>query len=382
MPDKPPILITDFQALADLIERISAARRVAMDTESASFHRYRDRVYLIQLSSQEEDAVVDPLALDNLEPLERLLADGSVEKVFHDADYDLRVLNRDYGFSARNIFDTRIAAQLLGEPSVSLAGLLHKYFGVELDKRLQRADWSVRPLPEAMLAYAVTDTKYLLPLRDRLKERLEEAGRWEWAKEEFSRLEGIRWSAEDREGPLYRRVKGSGKLSPIERGVLEALLRWREEAARSADRPPFKIITNEALIEIARRRPRNAEALLRIPRVPKKLASRYRDELLQAVAAGLASPPAEPPDQSTRKRRSPRLDAPAKKRLENLKSLRDRRARELGMDPGLLCSNATLQAIALHNPKREEDLDRIQDLRKWQRSLLGDREIFAALEES
>lgn len=376
---EPPCLITDSRELARVVGRMGASGRVAVDTESASFHRYRDRVYLVQLSSEEEDALIDPLAIDELEPLARLLRDESVEKVFHDADYDLRVLDRDYGFSAKNIFDTRIAAQLLGEPSVSLAGLLQKYFGVQLDKRLQRADWSVRPLPEAMLAYAVTDTKYLIPLRDRLQERLEAAGRWEWAKEEFARLEGIRWRADDREGPLYRRVKGAGKLRPRERSVLEALLRWREEVARRADRPPFKIIANEALVEIARHAPRTPGELLNLPRVPEKLALRYGDDLLRAVAAGLRSPLGKETTRPGEKRGAPRMDAAAKQRLENLRKLRDRRAQELGLDPGLLCPNATLQAIALRHPVREEELDRIEELRNWQRALLGEKAILAAL---
>ncbi len=377
-----PHLIADPQELADLVHRMGATGRVAVDTESASFHRYRDRVYLIQLSSEEEDAILDPLALDHLEPLKRLLADERVEKVFHDADYDLRALDRDYGFRARNIFDTRIAAQLLGESSVSLAALLQKYFGVRLDKRLQRADWSVRPLPEAMLAYAVADTRYLLPLRDRLKKRLEETARWKWAEEEFARLERVRWTAEDQQGPLYRRVKGWGKLTPPERAVLEELLRWREKVAREADRPPFKIIAQEALVQIARSRPRDREALLRAPKVPKKLALRYQDALLRAVASGLESPLVREITRPGDTERSPRMDAAARRRLENLKSLRDRRAKELGIDPGFLCSNAVLQIVALRNPAEAKDLDEIEELRKWQRELLGDQSILATLAEA
>lgn len=378
---EPPHLIADSRELVDLVNRMGATGRVAVDTESASFHRYRDRVYLIQLSSEEEDAVLDPLALDNLEPLKRLLADERVEKVFHDADYDLRVLDRDYGFRTKNIFDTRIAAQLLGEPAVSLAALLQEYFGVRLDKRLQRADWSLRPLPEAMLAYAVADTRYLLPLRDRLKKRLEETARWKWAEEEFARLERVRWTAEDRQGPLYRRVKGWRKLGPVERAVLEELLRWREEAAREADRPPFKVIAQEALVQIARSRPRDPEALLRVPKVPKKLALRYQDALLRAVATGLDSPLVKETTRPRDPRRSPKMDPGAKRRLENLKGLRDRRAKELGMDPGFLCSNAVLQVVALRNPAEAEDLDQIEELRKWQRELLGDQAILAARAE-
>lgn len=379
MYQEVPRVITDFESLADLAERLGRERRIAVDTESASFHRYRDRVYLIQLSSEQENAVVDPLAVQDLEPIARLLADSRVEKVFHDADYDLRVLDRDYGFRAKNLFDTRVAAELLGEPSVGLAGLLHKYFGVTLEKKLQRADWSLRPLPERMLAYAVTDTVYLLPLRDLLERKLKESGRWEWALEEFARLEATHWSPSQPEGPLHRRVKAWRSLTPRDLAVLEALLHWREEKARLLDRPVFKILSNEALVEIARRKPQDAASLLQTSKLPEVLAVRYRDELLNAVRQGLSSPlPEQPKEQLRAKRRSP-SDAAVKQRLERLKRLRDRRAEELKIAPGILCPNATLLAIAEKQPSDPAELAGIVELRKWQRKALGEEAILQAV---
>src|SRR2546421_11238242 len=182
-----------------LAESVAAFRReslVGADTEAASFHRYRDRIFLVQLSSRDgRTAIIDPLALPNLAPLGELLADQAVEKVFHDADYDLRILDRDYRFRAARIFDTRIAAQLAGEPAVGLAALLEKYVGGKLAKEHQKADWSRRPLPPAMLEYAAADTQHLPALRDALRDRLTQLGRLAWAEEEFTRLENLRWTA-------------------------------------------------------------------------------------------------------------------------------------------------------------------------------------------
>src|SRR5689334_8939921 len=173
---------------------------LAIDTEGASFHRFIDRIYLLQLSTRDSSAIIDPLPIGVPAELGTLLEDPKVEIVFHDADYDLRLLRQDYGWQVRNIFDTRVAAQLLGIRAFGLAALLEKYFGVKLDKKHQRADWSMRPLTEGMLDYAAQDTRYLLDLRDRLKDELERLGRWSWAKEEFERPEGTQFADDGGEG--------------------------------------------------------------------------------------------------------------------------------------------------------------------------------------
>ena len=178
------------------LSEISDIRELALDTEGASFHRFLDRIYLLQLSTRDRNAIIDPLPIGSPTSLGALLEDKNVEVVFHDADYDLRLLHQDYGWHVTNIFDTRVAAQLLGIKSFGLAALLEQFFDVKLDKKHQRADWSMRPLPADMLEYAVQDTRFLLPLRDHMKSQLESRGRWHWAQEEFARLEGTRWEAE------------------------------------------------------------------------------------------------------------------------------------------------------------------------------------------
>src|SRR3712207_3020660 len=188
-PHDPAYLDTPA-AVDHFLQTIAGTPILALDTEGASFHRFVDRIYLLQLSTREHSAVIDPLPIGTPAGLGRLVEDPAVEIVFHDADYDLRLLHQDYGWRVTNIFDTRIAAQLLGLRAFGLAALLERYFDIKLDKKHQRADWSMRPLTQDMLDYAAQDTMYLLELRDRLKGELDAAGRWGWAAEEFDRLQG------------------------------------------------------------------------------------------------------------------------------------------------------------------------------------------------
>jgi len=369
----PPV-ITDPSDLAGAAARLATAGRIAMDTEAASFHRYADRVFLVQVSSDVETILVDPIATGDLAPIGAILADSRVEVVFHDADYDLRILDRDYGFRATRVFDTRIAAQLLGEPGVGLSALLEKHFGVRLDKKLQRADWSARPLTPAMVAYAAADTQHLLRLRDLLAARLAEAGRFHWAEEEFVRIEGIRWAPPDRE-LAHLQLSGARALSPRGKVVLRAVYDWRDATARALDRPPFRVAPNEALVAVARASPTTPGALHRVEGLPQSIARRYEVELLEAVRLG-GQMDIVRPDQprSGPGRPDPRTEA----RLGRLKEARTRRAAALGLEPGVLCPNATLLAIARAAPTTAAGIALVPELRRWQREALTDEEILRA----
>lgn len=376
MSAEPPgvLLVTRAAELEAVAAELAACRRLGVDTESASFHRYNDRVYLVQLSSDERTVVIDPLAVADLRPLGDLLADPAIEVVFHDADYDLRTLERDYGFRARNVFDTRIAAQLAGERAVSLDALLDKYLHTKLDKKLQRADWSQRPLSPAMLAYAAADTRYLPPLRDLLETRLAELGRLEWAGEEFRRLEEVQWTGSPGgDAEAYLRIKGAKALSPRALAILRALHTWRDAIARRHDRAPFRVVGNAALVAIARRAPRTPDQLAALPELPPTLARRHGGELLGAVRDGMKVPAAELPRRQHGVRPGP--DPQYEARLERLKLLRNRRAAEIALDPGLVCPNATLQAIARAAPTSVAQLDGMGELRRWQRDVLGEGAI-------
>jgi ribonuclease D len=357
------------EALSQVISAFRRAPLVAVDTEAASFHKYLDRIYLVQLSTTAHTAIIDPLAIVDLTPLGELLADRAVEKVFHDADYDLRILDRDYRFRAASLFDTRIAAQLAGEPAIGLAALLEKYLGVKVSKVHQRADWSQRPLPPEMLAYAGDDTRHLPALREALRIRLRELGRLDWAEDEFGPLEALRWTgASNADG--YLRIKGAGTLTGRQLGALRELYRWREELAAQQDRATFRIIGNDALLAVSRTLPRTIAALGETAGVPPVLAARHGAELIAGVHRALALDEEALPriERSARTPKDPAFDA----RVDRLKAVRNRVATELGLDPGVLCGRGTLETVARARPKDRAGLAQVGELRRWQIAVLGD----------
>jgi ribonuclease D len=373
--------------LAAVVAELRAGPLVAVDTEAASFHKYVDRVYLVQLSSRTRTAIVDPLAVGNLSPIGALLLDPAVEKVFHDADYDLRILDRDYGFRAVRLFDTRIAAQLLGEPAIGLGSLLEKHLGIKLSKTHQKADWSQRPLPPAMLAYAADDTRHLPRLRDLLHEQLVARGRMAWVQEECKRLEELRWTrggggaggaggATDSDEEAYQRVKGAKALRPRDLAAFRELYAWREAVAQREDKAPFRIIGTDPLLAVSRALPETADALAKVVGLPPSLARRHGSALLDAVHRARALPEAELP-RLVRPPRGPK-DPKVDERVEKLKAARNRVAGELGLDPGVLCSRSTLEAVARAAPRDRAGLAAVGELRRWQFEVLGDA-LLAAL---
>ena len=367
-------MIDTPQALVAFIAAMRKEPRVGVDTEAASFHRYRDRIYLLQISGATHTEIIDPLPLDPvaLQPVGDLLKDPKTEKVFHDADYDLRVLDRDYGFHAVRLFDTRIAAQLAGEPAIGLAALLEKYLGVKLDKEHQKADWSIRPLPAPMLAYAAADTRYLIPLRDALERRLGELGRVEWAQEEFKKLESLRWTATPagESDEVYLRLKGGKTLPPRSLAALQLLHRWRDTVAEREDKAPFRIIGNDALLAVSRALPNSRGDLAHIRELPTSLARRHGDALLDAVARAKTLRESELPRVERRPR--PPKDPGFDTRLERVKAIRNRVATALGLDAGVLCGRTTLEACVRARPASRADLERVGEVRRWQIDALGD----------
>ncbi|MFN2572245.1 MAG: ribonuclease D [Gemmatimonadales bacterium] len=374
----PASYIATPQQLAEFIAAVRRESRAAVDTEAASFHRYRDRIYLVQICSPTRAALIDPLAVHDLAPVGGLLTDPQVEKVFHDADYDLRVLDRDYGFRAVRLFDTRIAAQLAGEPAIGLAALLEKYAGVKLDKEHQKADWSMRPLTPPMLAYAAADTQYLLALRDALEQRLRELGRFSWAAEEFRLLEALRWTGVTAGGDeeTYLRIKGAKGLPSRGLAALRELHCWRESVAQREDKAPFRIIGNDSLLAVSRALPATPADLARVREVPASLARRYGDALLDAVARAQALNESELPrlERQSRPQKDPGFDA----RLEKVKAERNRVAAELGLDAGVLCGRTTLEAVVRARPVDGAALERVEGLRRWQIEVLGQALLAAA----
>jgi ribonuclease D len=367
-PDQVRLIETQAD-LERLFQRIKTEPLIALDTEAASFHRFRDRVYLLQLSSRQETAVVDPLSISSLAPLGELLLDPKIEIVFHDADYDLRLLGHEYGLRATNLFDTRIAAQLLNEPGVGLAALLEKYLGVRLDKRYQRADWSARPLTPEMLEYAAADTRHLPLLRDTLRSNLSERGRLEWAEEEFDLLSTAPRAIAEPDEPGYLRLKGAKALNGRALAVLRELFQWREELARRTDKAAFRILNNEPLLFMAKSPPQDLAALKAVRGVGTEQAERRGREILAAVRRGLDIPERDLPRIERRYRPPP--DQAFEARLERLKAARNDLAVQYDLAPGVLCPNGILETIARINPTTLQQMAEIRELRRWQLREIG-----------
>ncbi len=355
-------------AVTALTAEIAGTREIALDTEGASFHRFIDRIYLLQLSTRDRHAVIDPLPIGRPEGLGALLESPDVEVVFHDADYDLRLLQQDYGWRIRHIFDTRIAAQLLGYTAFGLAALLERFFDVKLDKKHQRADWSMRPLTADMLDYAAQDTRFLLELKDKMSAELERMGRMTWAREEFGLLEGTRW-ADEEPGMSFLKLKGARDLNRRELAVLRELVPWRDKVAGALDKATFRVLGNEQLLDITRTQPVSRDALAKIKGMPRGILDQRGGELLDAVKRALAVPESELPrfPRAARWDRDPDFDA----RVSALKTARDEAARRLSLDSGVLCSRDRMEAVARRNPEKAEEVAEVTELRRWQVSELA-----------
>ncbi len=356
-------------AVGKFLGGIRGTPLLALDTEGASFHRFIDRIYLLQLSTRDAHAIIDPLPIASPVALGALLEDPNVEVVFHDADYDLRLLYQDYGWHVRRIFDTRIAAQLLGVKAFGLAALLEQHFGVKLDKKHQRADWSMRPLTQGMLDYAAQDTMHLLQLRDEMKEQLERKQRWSWAREEFDRLEGTRWAPED-PTEAFLRIKGARDLTRRELAVLREVTLWRDATAHALDRSTFRVVANDVLLEIARLQPATTDTLATIKGMPRGMVDRAGRDVLDAVQRGLAVPEAQLPrfPKSAKWEKDPEFDD----KVGRLKAVRDAAAARLELDPGVLGSRERLEAVARRVPRSLEELAAISELRRWQIAEMGE----------
>jgi ribonuclease D len=377
LPDQVRLIQTQSE-LVRFLTRLRNESLIAVDTEAASFHRFQDRVYLLQLSTRLETVVVDPLLVRDLDSVGKVLADPHIEIVFHDADYDLRLLENEYGFRANNLFDTRIAAQLTNEPGIGLAALLEKYLGVRLDKRYQRADWSARPLTREMLEYAASDTRHLPTLRDVLRDRLQAMGRLEWAQEEFELLSAAQRLVTEPEEPGFLRLKGAKALKGRSLAVLRELYEWREQLARSSDKAAFRILNNEPLLFMAKSPPREIADLKAVRGISPDQVQRRGKEILAAVQRALELPDRDLPrvERPTR----PPPDAAFDARLDRLKAVRNTLAQRYDLPAGVLCPNGVLEAIARVNPTTLDQMAEIRELRRWQLREFGTG-LLAALKQ-
>lgn len=336
--------VENAQQLERVCQQASAAGAVAIDTEADSFHSYFPKICLVQMSFDDRHVLIDPLRLsrDEMAPLAQLLANPQLPKVLHGADYDQRMIQKDLGVRLRALADTQVAAHVLGEKQTSLAALLAKELGVQLDKSQQRADWARRPLPEAMRAYAVDDTRYLQPLLARLLVRLERLGRRHWWEEECQALEEVTYEPPVPDPWAFLQVKGTRALSAEALGRLAAAWEMRDAIARQLDVPAFRVISSECLLRLATNPPEDLAALAAVGGIPQRVLRRWGRELLEILRN--AQPLTRP------KRPSTIPDARHQKLLAELRRARDHLAGELGLDPGFLAPRWALEAVAQQRP--------------------------------
>ena len=357
------------QGLSQWVEFCRCQPVIAVDTESDSFHHYREKVCLIQMTANGEDAVLDPLAVHDLSSLGPLFADPQKTKIFHDACYDLICLRRDFNFEIRGIFDTMLASRLLGAQTFGLAAILKQRFGHEANKRLQRSDWTRRPLLPEQLNYARFDTHFLPQLAEILRQELSTIGRLAWAEEEFQRLPEVAARATPRSygaDPCgFWRLSGIRSLSPGILGRVRSLYLLREALAERLDRPPFKVFGDVLLLDLAVNPPEGTVDLSPRPGLRRAGVDRFGREILEALR--VATPVTEkPPREKRPRRRAGRfLDPHARQRYEALRDLRRARAEALGIDPEVVVGNAVLEELARTPPKSLSEVEAIPEFRGW-----------------
>ncbi|MGE5139208.1 MAG: ribonuclease D [Rudaea sp.] len=366
-----PVLVADAESFARMTEHLLSQPIVAVDSESDSLYSYFEKLCLLQFSVPGVDYILDTLAVRALDPLGELFARPDIQKVFHAAEYDIMVIKRDFKLEFANIFDTMAAARILGWKQVGLGNILRDRFGVKLDKRFQRADWGKRPLSPEEIAYARNDTHYLIELRNAQQNELERKGRLHEAAEEFERLTHVEWAGHEFDPNRYYTIEGARRLGPVELGILRELYRFREETARQADRPPFKIMSESTLFGLARSQPASLPQLGAIHGVGDWLIRRYGKGVLEAIERGRAHPQRTVPRLANRNGgRVP--DVETRERYARLKEWRRQRALERGVESDVIVSNDLLMLLARRNPHTSEELAGISGLGAWKAREYGE----------
>jgi len=352
---------TGLQALAADLQRYAM---MAVDTESNSLYAYRERVCLIQFSTEDTDYLVDPLALEDLSSLGEIFSSEKFEKIFHAAEYDIICLKRDFGFLFTNVFDTMQAARILGCDSVGLGSLLEEEFGVKLDKHYQRANWGKRPLPAELKAYARLDTHYLTPLRQRLYVRLQEENRLELAREDFERVCQVPAGNHENGLSHFWRMASKYDLSQRQLAVLLELYEYRERMAESMDRPVFKVLSERTLVSLAQAQPRSMDDLFNLQGFSARQVKRHGEGLLQAVQRGLQ---VKPPQRNHRHQ----PDENFINLYDALRNWRKQVGRSKGVESDVILPRETLELIARSRPQSLEELYQVMQDVPWRFNHFG-----------
>ncbi len=361
-------IIDTKSALAALAQRLRKQKVIGVDLEADSLYHFKEKVCLIQIAAKSFNIVIDPLKIKDLSALKPVFKNGDVQKIFHGADYDIRSLYRDFKITVNNLFDTQLACRFLGMDETSLEAVLKSRFDVRLNKKYQRKNWSLRPLPQEMIAYAAEDARYLIPLATQLSAKLVKKGRLAWVKEECEYLSRVRAVSNDSQ-PLFVSIKGAGKLDPRSLATLEALLQFRKNIAQKKDRPLFKVIQNKSLLTLAVERPRNIKQLENTQSLSANQIKMYGQSIIKSVSAALKIPSENLPTYPRKK--APAVKPDAGKRVKALRDWRENQANRLNIDPALLFTNALISTIAVKNPGNFKSLSKISELKSWQKNEFG-----------
>lgn len=373
-PNTDPLWIATPKDLLKMTAAIALEPLLAIDTESNSLYAYREQVCLVQVSTPKVDYLVDTLALEDLSPLAPLFANPQQQKIFHAAEYDIICLKRDYHFTLNNIFDTMIAARILAESQVGLGNLLTTYFGIQLEKKYQRANWGKRPLPEAMLDYARMDTHYLFDLKMLLEEKLHRKQLWDLAVEDFALVCRVEPPVNELNGTSCWKVSGGNRLTSRESAVLQALCAFRDQQAQRLNLPHFKVLANQLLVELSRTAPHSLDELKAVPGMSDSLTRRFGVGLLRVIAEGEH---AKTPVRSARQR-------PEKAVLDRLQVLHEWRktlALELKTESDVVLPRIFMERIATENPRSMPELKKIMSDIPWRYRQYG-RAIFQLLKKN
>lgn len=366
----PPELVEDASGLARLLDALRGEREVAVDTEADSFYHYQERVCLVQITAGGRDWLVDPLQGLDIRPLGELFADPARLKVFHDGEYDVLIMKRQFGFRFANLFDTRIAAAALGMEAPGLAAVVAHRYGYELDKSQQRSDWSRRPLTHEQVAYARLDTHYLVPLMHELVPELDQKGRMRILRGECARLEALEPPARAFHPDEFLKLKGARKLNLLGLRALRELFVLREEHARARDLPPFKVLAPQALVTLATDLPTGLRQLER--HVPPGIVRRLGNEILAAIRRAEELGPFERVPEPPARSEEGDLDEIQSELHERLKQWRKQRAQAEGLDSSLVLNRRVLLRLAELAPRERPALASVEGLLDWQIELFGD----------
>jgi ribonuclease D len=368
-------IIESSSQLTRFVSQIENETAIGVDVEADSMYHFKEKVCLIQMATANINVVIDPLVIKDLSALKPIFKRSDILKIFHGADYDVRSLYRDFKFKINNMFDTELASRFLGFPETGLDAVLKKKFAVTLDKKFQRKDWSRRPLPREMIAYAAEDARYLLPLAQDLTTELKNRGRFSWVHEECEILSKVRPNTNGVD-PLFVNFKGAGKLDPRSLAILEALLQCRREIARKKDRPLFRIIGARPLLDLAETKPTDMKQLEKTRALSPKQVGMFGRLVLEAINSALIIPKNDLPVYPRHK--APRVPASAAERVKSLRKWRDSQAKKLSMDPSLILTKSLISTLAVQWPKKMSDLSRIKEIKKWQTREFG-KEILKVL---